>query len=91
MDLDNFMTVEQAAFSAKCHPNTIRNMDRRGELPNTYRNGRVVLISKSDLSLLMNKKAAGHAVSFLNLAIAAAMLAVGLLAIQLAMPALGSF
>jgi len=43
------------------------------------------------LSLFADKKAAGHAVSFLNLAIAAAMLAVGLLAIQLTMPALGSF
>lgn len=43
------------------------------------------------LSLFADKKAAGHAVSFLNLAIAAAMLAVGLLAIELTMPALGSF
>lgn len=49
MDLTSFVTVEQAATQLDCHPNTIRNMEHRGELPNTYRNGRVVLIAKQDI------------------------------------------
>jgi excisionase family DNA binding protein len=54
------LTINQAATEAGCHPNTIRNLIKRGELP-AYRIGeRIVRVNKSDLDALFTPVVGGE-------------------------------
>lgn len=48
----DFITIDEAAKRLDAHPNTIRNHIKRGNLPNTFKKGRVVLVYAPDLALL---------------------------------------
>ena len=50
--MDDFLTVDEAARELQSHPNTIRNHIKRGLLPNTFKKGHVVLVSKLDIEAL---------------------------------------
>ena len=89
------LTRQQVAHELQCSISAIQSWERGINVPTATKAAKLAKLynvpAETILSLFADKKAAGHAVSFLNLAIAAAMLAVGLLAIELTMPALGSF
>ena len=92
-----FKSITEVAQMKGISREAVWKQYKTGKFPNAQVIGNQIAIPDSDLfpteipGAELPKKAAGHAVSFLNLAIAAAMLIAGLLAIQLTMPALGSF
>lgn len=47
--MEHYITIEEAAAILNVHQNTVRNLDKRGEFPNTFKKGHVVLYYGPDV------------------------------------------
>lgn len=54
------LTIKEAAESCNVHPNTIRNLIQRGELPAQRIGARIIRISSTDLFSLFTPYAGGE-------------------------------
>ncbi len=55
--ISEYLTPEEAAALIDVHVNTIRNHEKYGNLPRTYKNGRVVLYHRDDVQAIKSESA----------------------------------
>lgn len=53
--MEDYLSVEEAAQALGCHPNTIRNYIKAGQMPGTFKKGHIVLIHPSDIQAVRDK------------------------------------